>query len=80
MSREEQRATAIQRRLDAYEEELNQTYDEDLSGFSMEALRTELQEQAEAIRDQHIATLLKDRREELERMSDEELLKDDDEE
>ncbi len=80
MNREGRRARAIQRRLAAHESKLNQTYDEDLPGFDLEALRMEHQARVEAAREQHIATLLASRREELERMSDEELLEDDDEE
>jgi hypothetical protein len=79
MDREKQRAAAFERLLAAYEEELNETYDEDLPGFDLEALRAEHQARVEAAREQHIATLLASRREELERMSDEELLEDGDE-
>lgn len=80
MSREEQRAAAVERRLAAHEDELNQTYDEDLPGLDLEAVRMEHQERVEAAREQLIDALLKSRREELGRMSDEELLEDDDEE
>lgn len=79
MNREERRATAIQRRLADYEDELNETYDEDLPGFDLEALRTAYEAKVEAAREEHIATLLSSRREKLQRMSDEELLEDDEE-
>ncbi len=80
MKREEQRAAAIERWLDAHKEELDETYDEDLPGFDMEALRMEHEARVEAAREQHIATLLAGRRERLESMSDEELMEDDDDE
>ncbi len=40
MNRDEQRAEAIERRLAAYEEELNETYDEDLPGLDLDALQS----------------------------------------
>lgn len=80
MKREELRAAAIERRLAAYEEELDQTYDEDLPGWDLDFLRMEHQARVEHAREQLIATLLEERKEQLEGMSDEELLEDDDEE
>ena len=80
MQREEQRAAAIERRLAAYEEELDQTYDEDLPGLDLDGLRLEHQARVEHAREQLIDTLLQERKEELEGMSDEELLEEDDEE
>jgi hypothetical protein len=80
MKREEQRAAAIERRLSVYQAKLWETYDEDLPGFDLEALRMEQQAMFADARDRHIDALLKERREELEGMSDEELLKNDDEE
>lgn len=80
MKREEQRAAAIERRLSVYQAELWETYDEDLPGFDLEVLRMEQQAMLEDARDRLIDGLLKERREELEGMSDEELLKNDDEE
>ena len=74
MKRDEQRAAAIERRLAAYEEELEQTYDEDLPGLDLDGLRLEHQARVEHAREQLIDTLLKERKEELEGMSDEELL------
>jgi hypothetical protein len=79
MKREEQRAAAIEQRLAAYEEELNQTYDQDLPGLDLDALRMEHEARLESAREQLIDTLLESRREDLERMSDEELLEDGDE-
>lgn len=73
MKREQQRALAIEQRLDAYEDELNQTYDEDLPGLELEALGLEHKARIESAREQAIASLLKERKEQLERMSDEEL-------
>ena len=80
MKREEQRAAAIERRLAAYEEELWQTYDEDLEYVGLDLLRMEHEARVEYAREQAIDTLLKERKEELEGMSDEALLEDDDEE
>jgi hypothetical protein len=80
MKREEQRAAAIERRLAAYEEELEQTYDEDLEGLDLDVLRLEHQARVEHARTQIIATLLEERKAQLEGMPDEELLKEDDEE
>ena len=80
MKCEEQRAAAIQRWLDAYEEELNETYDEDLPGLDLEVLRMEHEARVESAREQAIDALLKTHKEELEAMSDEELLNEDDEE
>lgn len=74
MNRNEQRAATIQRRLDAYESELNETYDEDLPGLDLDVLRMEHQARVEYAREQAIETILKERKEELERMSDEKLL------
>lgn len=76
----EQRAAAIERRLAAYEEELEQTYDEDLPGLDLDVLRSEHQARVEHARTQIIATLLERRKAQLEGMPDEELLKEDDEE
>jgi hypothetical protein len=80
MKREEQRAAAIEQRLAAYEAELDETYDEDLEYLDLEVLRMEHEARIENAREEAIETLLKERKEELERMSDEELLKDDEEE
>ncbi len=78
MKRGEQRAATIERRLAAYEEELDETYDEDLPHLDLDVLRLEHEARVEYAREQAINTLLKERKEELEGMSDEELLKDDD--
>jgi len=80
MKREEQRAAAIERRLAAYEAKLQETYDEDLPGLDLDALRLEHEARVESAREQLIDNLLERRKEQLERMSDEELLEDDDEE
>ena len=80
MKREEQRAAAIERRLAAFEAELWETYDEDLEGLDLDLLRMEHEARVEHAREQAIATLLERRKEELEGMPDEELLKEDDEE
>jgi len=80
MKREEQRAAAIGQRLAAYEEELEETYDEDLEYLDLDLLRMEHEARVEHAREQAIATLLEERKKELEGMSDEELLEDDDEE
>lgn len=80
MKREEQRAAAIERRLAAYEQELEQTFDEDLEGLDLDVLRLEHQARVEHARQQIIATLLEERKAQLEGMPDEELLKEDDEE
>ena len=80
MKREEQRVAAIERRLAAYEDELNQTYDEDLPSLDLDTLRLEHEARVESAREQLIDTLLERRKEQLEGMSDEELLEDDDEE
>lgn len=73
MKCEEQRAEAIERRLAEYEEQLNETYDDDLPGLDLDALRSEHKAKVEHARERAIDTLLKERKDELERMSDEEL-------
>ena len=80
IKREEQRAAAIKRRLAAYEEELEQTYDEDLPYLDLDLLRMEYEARVKHAREQAIATALEKRKEQLEGMPDEELLKEDDEE
>jgi len=80
MLSKEQRAAAIERRLAAFEEELEQTYDEDLPYLDLDRLGMEHQARVEYAREQAIDTLLEERKEQLEGMSDEELLEDDDEE
>lgn len=78
MKREEQRAAAIEQRLAAYEEDLNGAYDEDLPGLDLDALGLDHKARIESAREQAIVTLLKDRKEQLEKMADEELLENED--
>jgi hypothetical protein len=66
--------------LAAYEAELWETYDEDLPYLDLEVLRMEHEARVEHAREQAIATALEERKEQLEGMPDEELLKEDDEE
>lgn len=73
MKREEQRVAAIEQRLAEFEEELIQTYDEDLPGLDLDALRSEHDARVEHARQQAIDALLRERKSELERMTDEEL-------
>lgn len=74
MKPDELRADAIERKLAEYEEELHGMYDEDLPGLDLDALRSEHDARVESAREQAIVTRLKDRKEQLERMADEELL------
>lgn len=71
-----ERARAIELRLAAYLEELEQTYDEDLPGLDLDGLRLEHQARVQSAREQLIDTLLERRKKKLEAMSDEELLED----
>jgi hypothetical protein len=80
MKREEQRAAAIEEQLADYQAELEETYDEDLPGLDLDFLRMEHQARVENAREEAIDALLKTRKEELEGMSDEELLEDEEEE
>lgn len=73
MTDKEQRAEAIEQRCAEYEEKLNETYDEDLPGLDLDALRSEHDARVEHARQQAIDALLRERKSELERMTDEEL-------
>jgi len=65
MLSKEQRAAAIERRLAAFEEELEQTYDEDLPYLDLDRLGMEHQARVEYAREQAIDTLLEERKEQL---------------